>query len=200
LKKLNKHLGEHLKPVKLFYDDIEEIYEILKAANNEVKIEADNYEIESLDEILTIKKPFFTNLQISIRNPYVSINFKNNEIWLYASEDTAIQRGLYEKLKLLINKKKRLFAPLLQNSIFSGLYLGTSFWWFLTKEFTMGLIIIITGLLWMYLGYKSQFQHFSIIVPEYSNNKPNFFIRNKDNIILAVISALLGGIITKILT
>lgn len=182
LKKIEKHLGEHLKLVKLYYDDLLEIYE---------------YELESIEEILSIKKPFITNLSIMLYEPVVSVGFKNSSIWLYASDDTPLQRGLYEKIKTILVKRQRLFAPFFQSSIASGVFTGTSTWWLFTDTYKyVGIIIFCLGLLWMYFGHKSQFHYYSLIVPLHRTDKPSFFERNKDQLFLALISAIIGGIIT----
>lgn len=197
MKKIHKPLGEHLRPIKLYYDDILEIYRILKEAGDLIQIKTDEYEIESIEEILSIKKPFITNLSIKLYEPAVSIDFRDSNIWLYASEDTPVQRGLYEKIKTILVKKQRIFAPLFQSSIASGLFTGSSTWWLFTDDYKyIGILIICLGLLWMYFGHKSQFQFYSLIFPVSRTDKPSFLERNKDQLFLALISAIMGGIIT----
>ena len=197
MKKIHKHLGGHLRPIKLYYDDLLEIYEILKQAGNRIEIKTDEYEIESIEEILSIKKPVITNLTIKLYEPVVSIDFTNSRIWLYASEDTPVQRGLYEKIKTMLNKKQRVFAPLFQSAIASGLFTGASTWWLFTDAYKyVGIIMFCLGLLWMYFGHKNKFQFYSLIFPVRRTDKPSFLERSKDPLIIALISAIIGGIVT----
>ena len=209
LKKIQRHLGEHLKPVKLYYDDILDLIEILKEGGGEIEIEADDYMLDSPDEILSIEKPFFTKLEIRHLNPRISINFESNNIWLYAAEDTPVQRGLFGKVKSLLKEKQRTFATILQSSIYSGLYTGASTWFLFgllfnetnkTRSIIIGLLMLCTGILWMALGHKSQFRYFSIIVPSKKKESLNYWQRNKDQIIVAFIAAALGIIGTIIVT
>ena len=209
MKKIQRHLGEHLKPVKLYYDDVIEIIEILKEGGGEIEIEADDYMLDSPDEILSIEKPFFTKLEIRHLNPRVSIDFESNQIWLYAEEDTPVQRGLYDKVKSLLKEKQRTFATIFQSSICSGVYTGASSWFLFGIPFNetnkigsifIGLLMLCTGILWMVLGHKSQFNYFSIIVPSKKKESPNYWQRNKDQIFVAFIAAALGIIGTIVVT
>ena len=134
MKKISKPLGEHLKPVKLHYDDIEEIYQVFSESDGQIIVEADDFEIEQLEEILKINKPFFTNLSVTLRQPYVSVHFKDDRVWLYANEDTPIQRGIFEKIKTILLKKQRPLAPFFLNALLSGMFVGIAPWFFLSMQ------------------------------------------------------------------
>lgn len=200
MKHINKPLGEQLKPIKIYYDDLVEIYEILKQAGDRIEIKTDEYELESIEEILSIKKPFITNLSITLYEPMVSITFTNRDIWLYAREDTPIQHGLYEKIKTLLVKKQRILAPLFYSNTLSGMFIGSSsLWWLFTDNYKyIGFIVFCIGLLWAYFGYRSQFNFYSLIVPIHEMDKPNFFNRNKDQLFIALITTIFGAIITLV--
>jgi hypothetical protein len=209
VEKIRRHIGEYLKPVKLYFDDIEELVDIFHNAGADIQIEADDYKIASPEEILSIKKPYFTDLKIRQCNISVSVDFSSNGIWLFAAEDTPVQRGLFEQTKSILRKKRRLLAPFFQSSILSGLFLGASSWFIIGSslitmsrawQLFIGVSMIFIGALWMWFGHLSRFRRFSIIVPFRKSDRPNFWIRNRDQIILALISAALGAIGAFVIT
>lgn len=201
MEKIRRHLGEHLKPVKLYFDDIEELVDIFQSTGADIQIEADDYKIASPEEILSINKPFFTNLSIRQRNISVSVNFENDGIWLYAAEDTPAQRGLFELTKIVLRKKRRVLTSFLQSPILIGVFLGTLIGFISSLNTTsgkwkifIGVSMTVSAILWVPFAYWSRFRRFSIIIPFRKSSRPNFWHRNRDQIILALISAALGAI------
>lgn len=188
MKKINTNLGEHFPPVKFYYEDMLEIYKILNEDNQaEMTIEIDNYKLESIEEILEIDKALLSRLLISRREPYISIEITKNKIWLYTNNDTALNRGFFEQIKNYLQSKTTLFGPLIQNPTLSGMYLGTTAWWYLLDMPKISIFVLITGLYWIYLYVYS---NASVLIPAKKESRPNFFTRNKDKIILGVLSSL----------
>ncbi len=72
-----------------------------------------------------------------------------------------------------------------------------------------GILLTVTGLFmlgcvwWWWLAFRAQTRKYSIVVPKYRIDAPDFWKRNADKIVIAVISAIVGGLLTlliKVLT
>ena len=197
MKLKENHIVYNFKPMKLYYDDIEEIYNIFKEQKEDIKIEADQYELDKLSEIFTIKKNYFTNLKISIYNPYVSLEFSATSIRLYASDDTPLQRGIFEKLKACIIKKERfLLSKLLTyKAFFIYLFIMSSLSFWNDKYIT--LTLGIGGMISYFAVVYYSLKRYSEIIPLKRNEKLNIFQRNKDQIFSAIVGGLIVLLITK---
>jgi hypothetical protein len=206
MQKITQYLGEHLKPVKLYLDDTEQIIEIFRQDSLEVSISTKDYVLNDFKELSDLKKDFITDVFIRVKEPYISLSLEHHQIWLYAEKDNAISRGLFEKVKQLLSKRKRPLAQFLQSSLLTGLFAGTSI-----PLLTMGLaktnsmlifvsaIIFILALASGWYSYHDHFERYSIIIPKYKIEAPSFWKRNSDALVLAIFSAIAGGIITLIL-
>lgn len=200
MKKREQSLSQDFKPMKLYYEDLEELYDIFKEHSGEVKVDADTYELDSIEEILKIKKDNFTDLKIYAHNPYISLDFSKNAIRLYISDDTPFQRGLFEKLKRLLKQKERYFISSLFSYYAYVLFLVVmstlSFWENSYITYTVGILAVS---LYIIQGIYT-FKWHSIIIPIHKSSKPSFFQRNKDQMITSIISAVIGGAIVLYLT
>jgi len=52
---------------------------------------------------------------------------------------------------------------------------------------------------WYWLGFQSRFRKYSIIVPKYRIDAPNFWKRNSDKIVLAVICTVFGSLLALLI-
>gem|GEM_PF-3165748 len=190
MEKLHKPIVEKLAPVKLFYEDILEIYNILNEDNkNNIAIEADVYKIESIEEILQIEKTSFRNLCMHKSEPYISLRITQKWISLDTYSHSALARGYCENIKSSLNSKRSLFQSLINSNIAMFFYFITSIVWFKLDEPKIFIFVFVSAICW---GIYSDLFGGSILVPKHKKSSPNFFKRNKDQIILAIISALFG--------
>lgn len=195
MKKREQSLSKDFKPMTIYYDDIEELYHIFKEHPEEVKIEADEFELDNIEEILKIKKDYFTNLKIYAHKPYVSLDFSNNSIRLFISDDTPLQRGLYEKLNTILQTKERIFLSkfiYFIDYMLLPIIFGFSF---LIDNIIFRTIIQVVSAVWWIFGFIYNFKLTSKIIPFRKLEIPNYFQRNKDNIINGLFLSLVSGII-----
>jgi hypothetical protein len=201
--------GEHLKPATLYRDDIEKIVEALREISPTIKLSSDEYHFADLKELCESKKDFFTHLEIESENPYISAGFHRNKIWLFIYQDTPQSRGTFEKIKRIINHRARL--PLWVISILGTLSAaisgGICLFWFLLRVFqnkwTSPTIIygvfLIVCILWTWWMLYTLFYRYSIIIPKYRIEAPGFWKRNSDKVILVIISAVIGSLLTLLI-
>ena len=170
MKKIESHLGEHLKPVKLYKEDILELHRVLSRLDQEVKVRVNEFELDSIDELDDISVQKVSKLGMSTHGDnYVSVNFNENSIWLYANDDKPSQKGIFQELKELLKSKRDFLSILFHMSPLSGFYTGLSFWFIFdaiekdegaTFNWVVGLFVLTTGLLWSVLGLRKSSKNF----------------------------------------
>ena len=206
MKKIVKSYCEIIKPVKLYLDDLTEIVEILKGACEEVCIQIEDVQLDDLDEISSLRKEVIFDISVRGYEPYVSVEMKPHTIHLYIQEDTPESRGLLEKVKTVLLRCRR-FTLFLDNAPYIfGTLLGFSIGIFvILKERPMvfgilNLALFMAVVLSFKFVFNEKLKHYTTVVLKYKIETPGFFKRNKDRILLALISASIGAIVTYILT
>ncbi len=199
MKKLNRYLDRSFLPVKLFIDDLELIEETLKTFSDNFIIETDEYSFESVKELQNnLKQQSLRRLSISTENPSVSISFRESfaSLRVRSLPDNLNSDGLFSRLEEIICKREKghkwiysivsYWIACLISVLISLSLPGKTF----PVIFLWGLIAICT-LLYFTLLYINVKRH-SIIWLTYSHDQKPFWKRNKDQLILATVSALLG--------
>jgi hypothetical protein len=196
-----KTLSKDYLTSKLFLDEIETIETILNGSEGNFKIKTEDYIFSTTAELREkFSNQKLTNIEITSRNPYISIEFKKTWVRLYCGSDDANSAGIFFKLDSILSKSSR--KPGL-------LYSYYSFWianilstviTVITKKSSYELltknswVIIFIWLSW--LTYIRLFNSGIIIVTKKHTAK-NFFARNSDQLILILITAAVTVIITS---
>jgi hypothetical protein len=114
--------------------------------------------------------------------------------------------GVLSKIETILLKRENKILNLLASSwmflLFNGL-IWFVIWLFPSKEneilkLAILISILLIGLFWFIWSLKVQSKKHSLIYL-YDSSAPSFFERNKDNIILIVISAFFGAIMTIVI-
>jgi hypothetical protein len=197
--------GEHLKPVLLYRDDIEQIVERLREVSPNVELSTEEHKFNDLKEWAEQKRDYFTNMQLRTTNPYVSLQLKENEIWLFIVEDTAQSRGAFEKIKRILADHTRPSAKVMNPWMPSLVCNLCSISFFLTLWVKDWTILSVTAILmlgcvcWLWWAFHTRFHKYSIIIPKYRTDAPNFWKRNSDKIAVAIIAAVFGSLLTLLI-
>jgi hypothetical protein len=56
MKKVTDSIGERLQPVKLYLDDIDNLFQILSEVSSDVKIETNGYQFQNVSELKKLDK------------------------------------------------------------------------------------------------------------------------------------------------
>lgn len=188
----------------LYREDLEAIEMIIKdeLKPREYKFETKDYEF---DNIGTIPKDIESSVDFHIQtyNPYISIDFNRFSASVYANDDDLNTIGALTKIIEILSKKERKLlywsqkfawvAPMLLIVPIStlGKIKSTSPWFLL--GFSIPAVI-----LWIVSFYLSVYKFSRINFTSYKDS-PSFLKRNRDQIILLIIGAIIGGIITVLL-
>lgn len=212
MKKKTQYFRQDFKMPHLFREDLEKLEDIIKELSpQEYKFETKDFEYKTIQEITKDVEVIneINDFHIQTYNPYVSLDFNNNSAYIYSSDDDIKTIGVIKKITDIISKRER--KLLWQLSRLSSFLAPALIWFpfllmiFLSKEtiksnkilFVIAtLILYIVAIVWWIIGYNAHFKKFSVIELEYKKNKSNFFIINKDRIIVGIIVAIVTVILT----
>jgi hypothetical protein len=206
MERITRTLSRSFKPVRLYLDDIEEIVTIIKEIDAQPKIQVEDFRLDNLEEMTSLKKDMLHEMNISSTRPYISLEMRPSWIRLYISEDKAESRGIFEKIRTILVSRKRPFTWIIHNSFLYSVWCILALYgvvWgvrlksiILTASFA---IIFILAIVFTIYGINDQFKRYTIIIPKYKQDSPNFIKRNRDKIIIAIISAIIGAVLSRLL-
>jgi hypothetical protein len=218
MQKVKRGSFTHLPKLRLFREDIEKLITLFEQNFDNTKVIINDYIITGPTDIDQIKEPIAKNLSIegsssyrtNYTEGYVSLELRDHiaDIYLSDSNDPRLRGIEYHINSLLLPRKRKtsflssywlicillflLETILILTNQFTPYFHGELFY---ISFFAMPLIIPI----WLLLDLKLNSKQ-AIIELVYSNTKTSFFIRKKDDILLALVSALIGSTITLIIT
>lgn len=204
MKKLSKPLSKEYLPVVLHIEDLEALVDALDNCSNSVKIEADDCSFSSVAELgehFGTRRP--RNVSLKSSDPYATIDL--NPMWakVYVGSDSTKSAGVFFKLdQIMVGRLRR---PAFAYSYY--------FVWILNGAFFLSSTNLVKSYLGAYsicvpLIFFSWFTWISIVrfrwhstVYTYrrSSSQP-FWIRNRDQLAIALIAAIFGAILGAIAT
>jgi hypothetical protein len=203
MKKEKRGFRQIFKMPHLFREDLEAIENILKELSpKEYGLETEDAEYDTIKDVEENLK--ITNLSFHTYNPYIYLNFGESGAYISADSDSLEVLGTIKKIADIISRRERkflwymvrlaplllvIFAPLLTLLILlreEGINISNVF-----------LIFVAISLgLWPVVAYYIGFNRFSIVEFVYKKDRVNFFIRNKDQLLLIIIGTIIGSLIT----
>ena len=205
MKNIPHSFGKFLYPVTLYLDDLEEIVGILNNPPSAIMIQTDRMQFDNLQELgtLTVEQLF----KLSISNDDVSLSMEPNQIWLFAHNDGPIAQGQFEQIRRLVNNRSTIFKRILQRSSVSGIIAGIGIILTFdavlasnTNKIILGILLISFAVGYGIASFRLNINRYSTIVLARKKDRPSFIKRNKDSIWIAIISAILGGLITVLIS
>jgi hypothetical protein len=203
MEKVKQPFRKEYPILRLYKSDLEEIFNLFKDNYQKIEIVADGFKLDDISELNKIKKQEIVDCKIFAPDPYLYVEFLRISAIIYLSdEDDLTQRGLADKIGEILSRRKsplRFLVTLWAEIPFLLIYFVLLF---LIKDIKvagitlLGFILFIS--LWGIWGYRVNTKKHSVIYL-YDPSASGFFKRNKDNILISVISALMGGFITLLI-
>lgn len=210
MKKLEKNLLLKLKRPHLYRDDLILIENIFKEDSSVEKfnIKFNDCEYDSFNEIPENEKSV-NYIKISSYNPYIYIELTKTSSNIYVSniEDTKI-RGIFSKIQDILKQTERKVLWIFSGSILGNTFIpivvfGVSFGLLskVIKNEKYSLVIgLIVYIFWAICSGYSSLKFYSKVDFSFKKNKSSFWIRKKDEVLVAVLAAFAGAFIGSILT
>src|SRR3989344_2626885 len=209
MKKKKQNFNENLKMPHLFREDLENIEKIIKEElkPNDYKLESESCEYQEVNEILNNENSL-NQFLIQTHLPDITINFTKKNASVYADDDDIKTTGAIKKIIDVLHRRERKF--LWYSSKFGQIFAFTilafsvlSFFpvSFFNLEWEYGTIIAILSTIWIATILLVEEYKFSVIEFTHKKRRSNFFSRNKDqigvNIIVAILSFFVGLFLKK---
>ena len=199
-----------LKPLKIEFNDIKKIFEVLSEVSKDYEIKTNETQFDNLEELTTISDDVIYDLNLISHSPFVSVQFKKNgSTHLYIEKNTLELRGALEKINNILKPKQvKLYnccAKLAK--VLKVIFCITAIpILFLLNSKTPNKITIIS--VFIYFGLLISFVIFWASYGTYVENRYNriylhgkkdtFWKRNKDSIIVGIITTIVSGIVSFI--
>ncbi|PKO36653.1 MAG: hypothetical protein CVU33_17345 [Betaproteobacteria bacterium HGW-Betaproteobacteria-6] len=196
MKRSNTHLGKHIPPVCLYQEDLSAISAALAQDDGKLAIETDEFEYDSLDELLSNLGDSLNGLSLKRKAPYISVDFDSRGgVWLYASNDDLVSRGIFAEIQELLVSKRRQSYFMLRRFVDAsswvgaagiGAFLVAGHW----REAMLSSLLPLLSIAFIFVKPRS------IVNRTSRAQRKNFWQRNSDQIVVALISAVAGSILT----
>lgn len=200
-KKSNKRFADFPAAI-LYLDDLKVIANAVSSIGESLEITCGNFELESVDEIDELAKrqtgTRFDAIYIKSYRPHMTIDLIPYGVTAYIGEDTPQLRGVVHKVEEVIKSRQRKYFEALHNAPMIILMLG-AFLNFAQKEYATAATYLGLCFVSIFFIVGIEMKH-KLVVHTYPKNEvTSFFKRRKDELILAAISALLGGVVVILL-
>lgn len=206
MERLSRTLSRDYPAIRIFLDDLESIETILRENGERFSIETEEYKFDSVKELA--EKYTGRNLlemKISSSNPHIFLYFHKTSVRLYCCSDETKAVGTFHRLDVVLNSVS--FKPrFLYTFYFVWLMIGVTslinYIPILTDSVSKPIWIIfwVVYIIWMCrLFYIRSFRSSDIRLV-YRNTIQNFFTKNKDQLTVNFIIAIVSIVGTTLVT
>ncbi len=207
MKQKQHALHSSIPSVRLFYEDINSIIKIITDSCERIEISDGEYEFESIEELMRERGNNLKQLYISGHNPYISISFERgcSRTRLFASSENIVAEANFFKIRELLLQRKmwlnHVFNPVTGFVAFLSLIiLSTELVISMFPSLLLWVSFYLLAILIPVFSFLFSCNFFNSISLNKAHESRPFWIRNKDAIILLIISVIIGGIVTWIVT
>lgn len=202
MNKIIKSISKNYLPVIIDINILEKLIELFDLANIKYFIETENYRYDSLNSLINSKNENkISSLSIYTIDTYISIRFDKLWATVYISSDDPYASGLFYKIDTIINESKRRFSIIYSYYFIWSLIIAYNIFdiinnqnQFVSKKVELYFLIIYILYVIRAL-YIRLFSHSTIQMIK-KRQVGTFFYRKRDDLILMVISAIIGAIVT----
>ncbi len=214
MEKIKNPIHKKLPPLVLYLDDIQELCEFLKViAKRPVIIETCNYKLNTLEELSKLKEEKTNSITFKCDEPFFSIELHKSGGFIFISktkiEDVEAEGIVASIEKILLPHRKSFVFSTVSNSYLGSLLLGAS-----TTQLVIGkigksnnlilylfaLALFIISVFWTILGFRLSIKRYNTVFLKLRKESASFWKRNKDQIIVGVVTAVITAIVSSFVT
>lgn len=208
MERLDTPITRSYLPIVLYLDDLTEIIRAFPDPDPRIEISTVEYRFESIDE-LRDKHPSerLVTLSIKCSDPYVTLELSRFDATLYVGSSQAAPAGVFWKIDAVLRRAQRRFAWIYSwpGSIGIWVLFGLAFMPAFRFHVAAGLAVVALWACWGIWSFRVTLRFHSLVIlrPKTSKGMRGFIARNKDQLLVAVIAALLGliaGVIGTLLS
>lgn len=213
MKKIEKPIYKKLPPLVLYLNDIQELYKFLKEITDEqVVIETNGYRLNSPDELSGIEKDKTNSFTIKYEESFFKDDYSRVEICLeqnhgsiYVNREDIKAQGIAANIeKILLPHKKSNVPHIVSNVLFicslvifilSLKYPNSN-----TSIVLIGIVSFIGIACLALLGHLHSYRWYNTVFFKSRKEAPSFWKRNKDQIIVGIVTGVIVAIISSFVT
>jgi hypothetical protein len=209
MKKQEKITRISFDPIILYIDDVKRIFEIISDVSEHFSVIADGYVLDDKSEIDMLDSKEIHELIITSNEINVSIEMKNYQTVIWGNEkDTKswgtilVLKDLLEKCQRKIWKIRKTFYPsylILYSFVSLSMSLVKDIGKWRIYVLIPGVIIYVIVAILFIMDITVRAKKYSTI-RLYKRGMNSFFIRQKDQILLSIISGIIGALLTLAIT
>lgn len=198
MRKLSKRLRDRLPSVKLYADDLQRLKEILSEAGDAVTVKTSDYEFDTLEELKNIGK-FVREIDLETDKTRVWVWIKKDGVSLSSASDVT-SRGLLAEVKAFLLSRRRwgtrVFSSPFSVALGATLMTGSGNAATLDSAEKVVLPILLVAALGAFLVVMG-FGDFprTIIFTTRRSERPSVWERNKDQLLLQVVSGVISLVV-----
>jgi len=206
MKKIQKPLSKELPPVKIYLDDLKQIYEILKEKVKSIEITTEDYEVDDINQLKNLDSKKLNYLSMECSDPHITIEFDSSSASIYFAEDSTYNRGILSEIEEILTKRRVFLGRFLASNWafgLNGMFVGFFFFAMVSiirsNFMSAGWLFLALLLLFcilMVLQFRFALRGYSTIVLSERRELVSFWKRNSDQILVAIIAAIIGSLIT----
>jgi hypothetical protein len=196
--KKDKTYSKNYGPTIVWLDDLATIFRLLEGS--QIDISTDDYKFESLEDAQQHFGPHsIHSLKISSLKPSAQVEFSRHQTQTYVfASPTSLQ--LFHELDAILRKCERR-PPIFYRYgiVFLGSLLPTGVGWFWEPKLFGIPVFLGPQLLWTIWMARVLFidmRLHSVVTFKHRHEVPSFLTRNRDSLAIAIISAVIGGLVT----
>lgn len=202
MERLQKSHREFLPPVCLCLEDIEAIIREIRGVAKEVRMETDEFALKDGTELENLGSSSIHELNLRSDQPDISLSLSPGSVCLAIGRDDAASRGVFEKIKTILRRCRRrilFWSDKVVNlsGFVGGIILAGIIWALYNNKWFAAVLAsaLAIYILWMYWTLRELSRHYSTIFIARRSAQLGFLQRNRDTILVAIISALVGGLV-----
>lgn len=204
-----------LLPFYFYIDDVQELVRLLSEAGAaEIEIEACDYKIDKSDELKSLTSDKIHEISITSKKPDILIAMSESDVRINVIDKYSFElQGLVTKIENVFLQKKRRFYPIFSQDWFLYIWLTLVIFLsfrlgyllmgaILSKDFNACVVeFFFEGFLLSIIlpcavrEYYLKMNAFSTIILDFRKDKPGFWKRNKDKLLVGLICSVLGTLL-----
>jgi hypothetical protein len=200
MEKISDTISKELPRLRLYRDEIEELYQFLTGITDEkVIVETCGYRLSSIDEVSKLSNDTAHDLQFSTKSPYIRIRLTAYGGDIYIGKGDVEAEGIASRIENILMKGKT-YKPFLYDKpllfylfvipLLVGLIIRNIF------IIILGLFLFIIAVVWIIVEMQYSLKRYNTIIFRSRKDTVNFWKRNKDQIIMLIIGAVIGVVAT----
>jgi len=197
LKQSQFYLYRPLPILRLYLDEIHELYEFLsEQSKGKVSIYTCGYKLTSLDEISKLPKDITNEIRFTMEASNIQINLSHAGGHIFCTDTSMNTEGIVSRIEQIFQKCKPYKPIFYEKSSWLSLLFGAPF--LLGIIFFNLYLIIVGAIIWiiafsiLLIEMNYDLNRHNTIIFKRRKDATGFFNRNKDQIYLLLIGAVIG--------